>query len=136
MPTTSSTHSEEAQYGLPRDRRLLSRRDFRLVYGKGLRAGGKYMVVVAHRRHSPGHRLGLSVSKANGCAVRRNKIKRLLREAFRLQQKELAGSFDMILIPRPRSEKLSLPLLQKELSYLTQKIAKGGGKRRTVSPKK
>jgi ribonuclease P protein component len=49
-----------------------------------------------------GHpRLGLSVSRRVGKAHRRNRIKRLLREAFRLEQHNLVGSLDLIIVVTP-----------------------------------
>lgn len=89
--------------------------------------------MVAVRRHQPGHRLGLSVSKAHGRAVRRNKIKRILREAFRLERPTLPGCFDMILIPRQREGRYNLLEVRAELVQLVTKLAakrhpRGAGK--------
>ena len=102
---------------------MIRARDFRRIYSRGQRAYGRAMVVVAHRRSSPGHRLGLSVSKAHGRPVRRNKIKRILREAFRLERPTLPGRFDLILIPRERSGKYELAEVRAELVQLLQKLA-------------
>jgi ribonuclease P protein component len=48
-----------------------------------------------------GPRLGLSVSRKLGGAVVRNRIKRLLREAFTASAKSLSGEYDLVLIARP-----------------------------------
>ena len=77
-----------------------------------------------------GARLGLSVSKDHGPAVRRNKIKRLLREAFRLERYALPADLDLVLIPRPRPEKLRLVELRAELQDLVAHITAGKGTRR------
>lgn len=62
-----------------------------------------------------GHcRLGLSVGSRVGNAVARNRIKRLIREAFRLEQHELAavGGYDLVVTVRPHAGGRCLPLAQ------------------------
>jgi len=49
-------------------------------------------------------RLGLSVSRKVGGAVRRNRVKRLLREAFRAVQRELPAGIDLVVVARPHEE--------------------------------
>jgi len=87
-------------------------------------------VIVAYQRRETGHRLGLSVSKANGCAVIRNKIKRIFREAFRLERPTLPGNFDLILIPKQRPGKYQLDEVRAELRKLVGRIAAGKGRQR------
>ena len=116
--------------GLPARARLRTPRDFQRVYQRGLRTAGALVTVVALRRHGGGGaRLGVSVSKEHGAAVRRNKLKRLLREAFRLERKHLPADFDLVLIPRPREGKLQLEVLRAELLALVARIAAGEGRR-------
>lgn len=111
-------------FKLPRAARLLSQRDFRRVYGRGRRASGRLMtVVVLAVRDARGARLGLSVSKDHGSAVVRNKIKRLLREAFRLERPELPPAVEVVIVPKVREEKLVLDELRTELRELVHKAA-------------
>lgn len=113
-----------ARCKLPRAARLLSQRDFRRVYGRGRRASGRLMtVVVLPVRDARGARLGLSVSKDHGSAVVRNKIKRLLREAFRLERPELPPALEVVIVPKVREEKLVLAELRTELRDLVHKAA-------------
>ena len=119
-----------ARLRLPATARLRSGRDFQRVYQRGQRAAGALLTVVALRsRSARGSRVGVSVSKDHGAAVRRNKIKRLLREAFRLERKHLPADFDLVLIPRPREGKLQLAALRAELLALVARIAAGEGRR-------
>ena len=119
------------RHRLPATARLRSARDFQRVYQRGLRAAGALVTVVAmHNRLRRGTRLGVSVSKDHGAAVRRNKIKRLLREAFRLERPQLPPDLDLVLIPRQRDGKLVLAELRQELLALCQRIAAGKGQRR------
>ena len=129
--TPSGAPSPVRSARLPAPARLRTQQHFRRVYQRGRRAGGKLLTVIALRRSSScGARVGLSVSKDHGCAVRRNKIKRLLREAFRLERRGLPLDYDVVLIPRPRPEKLKLDELRAELLHLIAKIAAGKGSRR------
>ena len=117
-------------FGLPRTARVRRNRDFSRIYRRGLRAGGDHLVVVALRRREPGHRLGLSVAKAHGCAVIRNKIKRVFREAFRLERPALPGCFDLVLIPKQRPGKYRLEEIRAELRELVARIERGKGRKR------
>ncbi len=74
--------------------------DFERVYAKKCRGSDQHLLVFGDLNQLSDTRIGLSVSKKNGSAVRRNRLKRLLREAFRLGQHELPAGLDLILIPR------------------------------------
>lgn len=68
-----------------------------------------------------GHnRLGLAISRKAGNAVRRNKIKRMVRESFRLLQHELPGSYDLVISVRPHDS----ASLEQYQQWLTEGVAK------------
>jgi ribonuclease P protein component len=118
---------------LPRERRLRTQRHFRVVYQRGRRAAGQWLTVVALPRRADADaspRLGVSVSKDHGGAVRRNKLKRLLREAFRLERGRLPAGLDVVLIPRQRPDDFPLAALRAELVALARKALAGGSERR------
>ncbi len=90
-------------YRLAKTRRIRRGEDFERIYGLRQRAGDHHLLVFAARNELGLTRFGLSVSKKHGNAVKRTRIKRLLREAFRLLQHELPAGLDLILIPRQNS---------------------------------
>ena len=123
---------------LPERLRLKTQRDFRAVYGRGRRAAGDWVTVVVWPRREgevDAPRLGVSVSKDHGGAVRRNKLKRVLREAFRLERARMPQSCDVVLIPKRRPDDLPLAELRGELPKLVEKAfhnpaPRGRGRRR------
>jgi ribonuclease P protein component len=92
-----------------RAHRVTHAREFQAAYaGRVSRARGP-LVIYGRLNGTPLPRLGLSVGRRVGNAVKRNRIKRLLREAFRLGQRDLPGGLDLIVNVRPHDE---LPLAQ------------------------
>ncbi|MBM4062437.1 MAG: ribonuclease P protein component, partial [Planctomycetes bacterium] len=69
-----------------------------------------------------------------GGAVRRNKLKRLLREAFRLERHRLPAA-DLVLIPRQREERFPLELLRAELVELAARLARRPAPDRRRAPR-
>jgi ribonuclease P protein component len=82
-----------------RTRRILRTRDFGRVYQGCRSAADQYFVVYAAPNAMPASRLGLSVGKRVGNAARRNRVKRLLREAFRTAR-QLPAGFDFVVVAR------------------------------------
>jgi ribonuclease P protein component len=80
--------------------KLLTPTDFKRVYNGGRSASDGALVVYVLANHTERTRLGLSVSRQVGNAVTRNRWKRHLREAFRLNRDQLPMGFDIVVIPR------------------------------------
>jgi ribonuclease P protein component len=100
------------RFGFSAKQRLKSKGDFQRVYDRKRSAADEWLVVYVCESSLPQPRVGLSVSKKVGCAVVRNRFKRLYREAFRLKQHELPA-VDLIMIPRlPRDKPLAEPTLE------------------------
>ena len=87
-------------FSFPKSRHLRHAADFARVYARKLRAGDRTLLIFAEANREGRTRIGLSVSKKHGNAVRRQRIKRLLREAYRLEQHNIPEGIDLILIPR------------------------------------
>lgn len=90
--------------GFPRTRRLAGRKAFARVFGRRCSASNRHLVVYALPNGLAYARLGLSVGRKYGPAVRRNRAKRLLREAFRLEVARRSHGFDLVCIPRGDGE--------------------------------
>jgi ribonuclease P protein component len=84
----------------PPSRRLRFTRDFDRVYSHKQRAGDRHLLVFAAPSPSGTTRIGLSVSRKHGNSVVRHRLKRILREAYRLSQTEIPEGLDLVLIPR------------------------------------
>jgi ribonuclease P protein component len=68
-----------------------------------------------------GPRLGLTVPRAIGDAVVRNRIKRRLREVFRLHRAELGPQWDIVLNPRRAALTASFPELERAFGRVIEK---------------
>ena len=75
---------EVTRFRFRREQRIRASGDFERVYAAKQRAGDQHLLIFGVSNGLPHTRIGLSVSKKHGNAVRRSRIKRLLREAFRL----------------------------------------------------
>ena len=86
----------------PKKRRLASNRQFKAVLDHGRRAGDPLLTLYLAPNACGYPRLGVSVGKSAGNAVVRNRLKRLLREAFRQSQDRIPPGFDYVLMISPR----------------------------------
>ena len=76
---------------------------FRRIYRKGKSSVQPCLVVYCQKNKQGRTRLGVTVSTKLGKAVVRNRVRRRLREIFRLNQSGLAQGYDMILVARTRA---------------------------------
>jgi len=77
--------------------------EFRRLYSRGKSVVTPVLVVYCRRRRGKENRLGITVSAKIGKAVVRNKVRRRLREIYRLSEDGLKGGFDIVVVARGRA---------------------------------
>lgn len=92
----------------PRRGRLSRSAEFERVYRQGRSSANRHLVLYAFPNPSTERpRLGLSVSRKVGGAVERNRVKRLLREAFAGAEESLSAGHDLVVVARPEVRELA-----------------------------
>lgn len=110
-------------YAFPRSHRLSGQSAFASVYAARAREVRGPLVLQGMPNGLAYCRLGLSVGRGVGIAARRNRIKRLLREAFRMMGNDLPVGYDWVVVVR-RHEPLILAEYQKLLMQMSLKLHK------------
>lgn len=112
-----------ATFGLPREERLRRVNEFRRCYDRRATASNEWLLVYCCKNGLAWSRVGVSVAKKWGKAHVRNRVRRLLREAFRLSKPVIPKGYDFVLIPR-RIEDLTLQSLRESVQRLTVQAAR------------
>ena len=97
---TVSRASDAPRQDLPRACRLVRRAEYDAVYRDGRRRSSRQFTAFLRPNDLDLSRFGWSIKKALGSAVRRNRIRRRLREILRLHQQEIAPGWDIVIHPR------------------------------------
>lgn len=95
---------------------------FRRLYYKGASAGNRYLVVYCRRNGMKISRLGLTVSTKLGKAVVRNRMRRRLREVYRLHEEQLLAGFDIVVVARTAAVDADFAKLQSAFRHAAAKV--------------
>ena len=115
---TASRESDARMPGLPRDSRVVRRSDYDAVYREGRRRSSREFTVFVRANGLEFSRFGWSIKRALGTAVRRNRIRRRLREILRLHRQEISPGWDIVIHPRSSAATADFSALAEELLRL------------------
>jgi ribonuclease P protein component len=114
-----------APRAFPKHLRLLRRSDFRRVYEEGERRSAPLCALFFRANGLRQTRLGITVPVRLGSAVVRNRVKRRLREVFRLNRASIPTGWDIVLNPRPAVAQMPFESLQREILRLFPRQSPG-----------
>jgi ribonuclease P protein component len=115
--------AERRGRAFPKQLRLLRRVDFRRVYEKGQRRSASLCTVFLCSNGLGHSRLGITIPARVAKAVERNRIKRRLREVFRLNRSVLPKGWDVVVNPRAQAAEAAFAKLEREFLRLMPKEA-------------
>ncbi len=100
---------------MPKSERLRKSKDFTRVFEHGKSLPGSRVVVYYLENGLPFNRVGVAVSRRLGGAVQRNRLKRIVKEAYRANEAGLRQGLDLVLLPRSRAKAASFQEVKDEL---------------------
>ncbi len=106
--------------------RLRKRVEFLRLFHQGRRAHTSFFMAIFAPAAGPRNRLGVTVSKRVGSAVRRNRIKRLAREHFRQNRSRIRGLWDINVVAKKDAADLTTQEVFRHLQRLFDGISRSG----------
>ena len=108
-------------YRLDKTRRIINNNEYRLVYKHGTYEVGRlcvlYRMHVAKQKTS----IGFVTGKKVGCAVERNRARRLMKEVYRLNQHQIREGYHIVIVGRGPLKDATYERAEKEILYLLRK---------------
>ncbi len=96
--------------------------DFQNVYRNGKSCANRYLVMYTLENGTRYNRLGISVSKKVGNSVIRHRIKRLVKESYRMHETIFKQGFDLVIIARVSAKKMSYLETESAVLHLGNKL--------------
>ena len=116
------------QQGLPPARRVRKRREFEKAYKEGYKVVTPQFALYVRPNGLQASRLGITTTRRLGKAVVRNRARRLVREAYRKNQKALPPGYDFVVVVRKPLLDLKSTALEPVLTGAALKGAARAGK--------
>lgn len=89
--------------------------EFKKVFTKGKWVKGKYVVIYFLKNNSELNNLGIAVSRKTGNSVERNRIKRLVRECYRLNENNISLGNNIIILWKSNKKDITFKELEKDI---------------------
>lgn len=92
--------------------------EFREVYNNGDSVANRYLVMYKMDNHKDINRIGISVSKKVGNSIIRHRIKRLIKESYRLNEDRFSRGYDIVIIARNSAKERNFHEIESALLHL------------------
>ena len=99
---------------------LRKNQQFQFVYKNGKSYANKYMVMYVKKNGLEINRLGISVSKKVGNSVVRHRVKRLIKESYRLHENIFNSGLDIVIVARPSAASVGYEEIESALLHLAK----------------
>ena len=120
----ASDAAPPGRLSFPRDRRIRSGLDFQRIYAGKMKAANSCLLLFAARNSYGRTRIGLSVSRRNGNSIVRHRLRRMLRESYRLEQHHIPEGLDFILIPGRNAQQATIQQFRSAIVSLALRVKK------------
>lgn len=120
----SSPSSENRKLTFPRQRHLRSGRDFERIFAAKQKAANGNLVIFGGWNQLGLTRIGFSISRRHGNSVWRHRLRRLLREAYRLEQFRIPEGLDLVLIPGRDAHTATQQDFRESIVFLARRLSR------------
>ena len=96
-------------------------RDFKYLYRKGNSIAAGYLVIYYKKTPKKENTLGITVTKKLGNAVTRNRVRRLIRECYRLYESEMSLGYNIVIVARGKAAGAPFLSIKSDMKYLLKK---------------
>ena len=110
------------KFSFKKEDKILKRREFLQLQRCGKKIQDSNFIVIYSDGKFDKNRIGITVSRKTGNAVKRNKIKRLIREHFRMNRDKIAEFIDINVIAKKKAGEISADMVFKSLDGIFKKI--------------
>ena len=96
--------------------------DFRALYKRGKSSVSPVLAIYARKNKKPSNRIGITVSTKVGKAHVRNRVRRRIREAYRLNETRFITGRDIVIVARVRAANVTFREIEENLLSLSEKL--------------